>query len=71
MQANDEFAWGGLSVTADTKPEWQRCQNIQSYFNEYLTQKEQILTTYITTQWQALLQELTLVLIQNTVNKIL
>lgn len=50
MQASDEFAWGGLSVTADTKPEWQRCQNIQSYFNEYLTQKEQILTTYITTQ---------------------
>ena len=29
MQASDEFSWVGLSVTADTKPEWQRCQNIK------------------------------------------
>lgn len=34
MQASNELVQVGLSITADTKSEWQRCQIIQNHFYE-------------------------------------
>lgn len=45
MQASDELARVGLSITADTKPEWQRRQNIQLF--QWVFDTERAYTSHI------------------------